>query len=108
MKTTIKYTVGLMALVTAAGCSNVALKPGAEEVEILEEQRVQKCDKLGTTTVSVSTKVGFIARGERAIEKDLKVLARNSGQKMGGDTVSSLTDVTEGEQKYGVYDCIDD
>ncbi len=108
MKATIKCTFGLVALVTAAGCSNVALKPGAEEVEILDKQRVQKCDKLGTATVSVSTKVGFIARSERAIEKDLKVLARNSGRKMGGDTVSPLTDISDGEQKYGVYDCIDD
>lgn len=88
------------------GCSNIKLKPGAEEVEILKADRVADCRKIGVTTVSVLDELGFIPRGEKAIREDLQRLARNSTITMGGDTATPESTIEKGEQTFGVYDCI--
>lgn len=98
---------GLAAILALGGCTYVKLQPDAEEVVVLELRRAEKCDKVGETKVSVADKVGFVARGEKAIEKDLEILARNSAADMGGDTVAALSDVQNGQQNFGVYDCLD-
>ncbi len=90
-----------------AGCSTVKLKPGAEEVEILEAARVKDCKRLGKTQVSVAEKLGFVPRGDKAIREDLERLARNSAVKMGGDTLSPESGIENGEQSFGVYDCVE-
>jgi len=95
-------------VVVAAGCTYVKLEPAAEEVATLDKERAEKCEKLGQTRVSVAKKVGFIARGDKSIKKDLEILARNSAADMGGDTVAPLTEVQDGKQTFGVYDCLDD
>ena len=92
--------------VLLSGCSTVKLKPGAAEVELLEAARVKNCKRLGQTSVSVAQKFGFIKRGEKAIRADLQTLARNSAMDMGGDTITPQSGIENGEQKFGVYDCI--
>jgi len=106
-----KHSPNRMVLVAVAAaalgaCSTIKLKPGAEEVEILGAERVAHCDKLGRTTVSVADELGFIPRGEKAIREDLKRLARNSAVTMDGDTVSPESPIEDGQQTFGVYDCV--
>lgn len=100
-------TVIVTALVLSA-CSPVTLKPGGEAVELLDPARVKDCERLGKTRVSVATKILFIKRGDKAIREDLRRLARNSASGMGGDTITEESKVTEGEQVFGVFDCIDE
>lgn len=94
-------------VLTVAGCTYVKLDPAAQDVEVLRAERVQDCERLGQTRVSVAQKIGFIARGDRAIRNDLEVLARNSAAEMGGDTITPASEVQNGKQSFGVYDCID-
>lgn len=94
-------------MLTAAGCTYVKLSPEAEEIELLKAERVQDCDRLGQTRVSVAQNVGFIARGDRAIREDLLVLARNSAAEMGGDTITRESEIQNGRQTFGVFDCVD-
>lgn len=101
-----RWSFVAVAAVFAAGCSTVEVKPGAAEVEVLDADRVADCRKLGSTTVSVAENLGFIPRGDKAIQTDLHRLARNSAVGMDGDTISPEGPVEEGEQKFGVYDCI--
>lgn len=101
-----RITLVAATAVTLVACSTIKLKPGAEEVEILGADRVAQCDKLGKTTVSVADELGIIPRGEKAIRADLNRLARNSAVTMGGDTVSPESPIAEGEQTFGVYDCV--
>lgn len=89
------------------GCSFVEVQPGAEEVLLLEAERTEDCKRLGETRVSVAAKIGFIKRAEKAIRSDLEKLARNSAADMGGDTITPESDITEGKQTYGVFDCVD-
>lgn len=92
---------------TAAGCTYVKLDPAAEDIENLSKERVQKCERLGQTRVSVAQNVGFIARGDRAIRNDLEILARNSAAEMGGDTITPESEIQNGKRSYGVFNCID-
>jgi hypothetical protein len=106
MKQSLKWAAPIALIVALGGCSTIKLKPGAEEVEILAAERVADCKKLGKTTVSVAKKLGVIPRGDKAIREDLHRLARNSAVAMNGDTISAESSIEEGEQTFGVYDCI--
>ncbi len=91
-----------------SGCAFTEVEPEAEQVEVLEAARVSHCERLGETQVSVAHKIGFIPRGDKAIQNDLDNLARNSGAGMGGDTVTPMGQPQNGNQTFGVYDCIGD
>lgn len=90
----------------AAGCSTVQPKRGASDIEILDAARTKDCKRLGKTQVSVATKIGFVPRGDKAIREDLQRLARNSAIGMGGDTLTPESGIEEGEQTFGVFQCI--
>ncbi len=90
-----------------AGCSFVQTEPSAEDVLVLESERTEPCKRLGQTRVSVAAKVGFIKRSKDAVRGDLEKLARNSAADMGGDTVTPESEITEGKQTYGIFDCVD-
>lgn len=95
-------------VVAVTGCAYVKVQPNAREVEVLSAERTAECKKLGQTKVSVAEKILFVPRGEPAVRKDLEILARNSAADMGGDTITPLTEVREGRQTFGVYDCLGD
>lgn len=88
------------------GCSFVTVDPGAKDVLVLEAARTKDCERLGQTRVSVATKIGFIKRGKPAIADNLEVLARNSAAEMGGDTITPETEVSDGKQTFGIFDCV--
>lgn len=106
MKRLQAMTAAAVTALVLTGCSTVALKPGADEIEILDAARVKNCERLGKTQVSVAQKLGFIPRGDKAIRTDLERLGRNSAIKMGGDTLTRETGIENGEQAFGVYDCV--
>lgn len=103
-----KRNVILAAAVTAVvgGCSFVSVDPGAEDVLVLKADRTADCERLGQTRVSVATKIGFIKRGKPAISDNLETLARNSAAEMGGDTITAETEVSDGKQTFGIFDCV--
>jgi hypothetical protein len=88
------------------GCSFVTVDPGAEDVLVLEANRTKDCERLGQTRVSVATKIGFIKRGKPAISDNLETLARNSAAEMGGDTITAETEVSDGKQTFGIFECV--
>lgn len=106
--TTSKCNAVLAVAMTAllGGCSFVKLDSGAEEVLVLKAERTQDCERLGQTRVSVATKIGFIERGKSAISENLETLARNSATEMGGDTITAETQVSDGKQTFGIFDCV--
>lgn len=92
--------------VLGAGCSFVTLDSAAQNVEVISLERAENCERVGRTRVTVADQVGFIARSDRRIRRDLDRLARNSGAEMGGDTVALASAVSEGRATYGVFKCI--
>lgn len=100
--------IAAAATLAVSACSPVKLKPGGEQVELLDKARVQHCERLGRTRASVATKILFVKRGDKAIREDLRRLARNSASEMGGDTITEESKIEDGEQVFGVFDCIED
>jgi hypothetical protein len=73
---------------------------------LLDPTEVASCRELGKTNNSVSWQVVGIARPEDAVSKELRILARNSASRMGGDTIVPLTVIDKGTQTFVVYKCV--
>jgi len=88
-----------------SACSTLKLTTGGEKVRVLDPAEVESCREMGRTSNSVTSKV-VIDRPEDAIAKELRVLARNSAARMGGDTIVPLTIIEAGQQTFMVYKCV--
>jgi len=47
-----------------------------------------------------------IPRPVETVSKELRLVARNSAARMGGDTIVPLTVIEKGEQTFEVYKCV--
>lgn len=99
------FVSGAVVATMLAGCSWVKLEEGAERVNLVGEERVDDCQKLGRTRVQVAHQIGFIPRNEEAIQENLNDMARNQAIEMGGDTIAPLEAAEEGRQQFGIYRC---
>ncbi len=95
-------------LVTASltGCATSGLSEAGDKVRVLDPQEVASCRKLGETNTQVTASLAGIPRPIETITKELKVIARNAAGRMGGDTVVPLTVISEGQQTFEVFKCI--
>ncbi len=95
-------------LIAVSGCTWVSPSPEVKQkgIMVLPQDRVSQCHVLSKTQVSIADKVGFINRMQSDVESDLKNLAMNQAVKQGGDTVSPLGPVKDGNQTFGIYKCI--
>jgi len=102
MKTNITI---IAATILLSACSALKLSTGGEKVRVLDPNEIESCRELGKTNNSVTAKV-IIERAEDAIAKELRIMARNSAARMGGDTIVPLTVIDAGHQTFVVYKCI--
>ncbi len=87
-------------------CATVKLTHGGEKARLLSSGEVTNCQKRGATTVRVKPTLLTIARQPTVIAKELQILARNSSVNMGGDTVTPISKIDNGEQTFAVYRCV--
>ena len=106
MKTKISMLLGL-SLLLGACASGIKLSQEGEKVRVLDPSEVSTCRELGKTNTSVTWVVVGIARPEETVAKELRLVARNSAARMGGDTIVPLTVIEKGQQTFVVYKCID-
>lgn len=97
---------GAYLMASIAGCAWVDLKPQAEKVRLLSPYEVGRCKLLGKITSNTASTIGFIARSKSTVQEELNRLARNNAATMDGDTVVPIGRMTEGEQSFNVYRCI--
>lgn len=95
----------LSLILILSACTWIKLTAGGEKVTLGTAAEVQICKKLGRTEVTLLDKVAGIKRGEKKVEQELQTLARNSGAKMGGDTVLASSTIDSGTQSFEVYRC---
>lgn len=88
-----------------AACAWVSPEPGAEAVTQRDVDSVGECKRLGKTHTQTLDGVGFIPRMPSQIEEDLLALARNEAVRMGGNVVSPLSGIVDGEQDFAIYRC---
>ncbi|MDJ0879950.1 MAG: DUF4156 domain-containing protein [Halieaceae bacterium] len=86
-------------------CTWVKLSPEGESVTVVASVP-SSCKRLGSTTSSTKADLASIDRSSKKVATELQTLARNSAAKMGGDTISAESEVSEnGEQTFGIYRC---
>ncbi len=95
-----------ISLLFISACASVKLTHGGEKARVLSSGEVVNCQKRGATTVSVKPTLLTIPRQQTVIAKELQILARNSAVNMGGDTVSAISKIDNGQQTFAVYRCI--
>jgi len=86
-------------------CTWVKTTPAGDTVRVASAADVTACERKGKVTVSLRNRVAGVERKPTKVAEELATLARNEGAGLGGDTVVAETDVSEGSQVFGVYDC---
>lgn len=87
------------------GCTWVKPTPGGTDVHLADTSQVADCQRLGKVNVSVKDRIGRINRKLSKVESELGTLARNEGAVMGGNAVVAESEIEDGRQEFGVYDC---
>lgn len=106
MKFKFSLLAGVVLSLSLSGCATSGLNEGGEKVRLLNPQEVTSCRKLGETNTQVTSNLAGIPRPIETIAKELSVVARNAAARMGGDTVVALTVITDGQQTFEVFKCI--
>lgn len=100
----IKYLT-IVATIAIGGCSGIKLTDDGEKVRVLDPSEISTCRELGKTNTSVTARI-IVDRPEETVSKELRIIARNSAARMGGDTIVPLTVVENGAQTFVVYKCV--
>ena len=96
----------VLALLLSGCASTIKLNEQGEKVRVLDPDEVSSCRELGRTNTSVTWVMLGVERPEDAVAKELRVIARNSAARMGGDTIVPLTVIDKGQQTFVVYKCV--
>mgnify|MGYP002713030957 CR=1 FL=1 len=96
----------LTGILLSSGCAWVKTTPEGEKVRVLDASEVTSCKELGNTTVALLDKIAGIDRSREKVAEELRILARNSAAKIGGDTVVPISDISDGQQRFAVYKCV--
>lgn len=99
-------TSSLLFILALSACASVKLTHGGDKARVLSSGEVTNCQKRGATTVKVKPTIMTVRRQPAVIAKELKILARNSSVNMGGDTVTPISKIDNGEQTFAVYRCV--
>lgn len=97
----------LLIVSLSAACSWVPLSGDGQGVQILANNEVLDCDRVGNTKATVLRKLWIVPRRSTVVERELETLARNEAAKLGGNTVTPLGQEKDGKQAYAVYVCGD-
>jgi len=99
--------VSLVALGISACATPMKLSDTGKKVRVLDPTEISSCRELGRTNTSVTWVLLGVERPEDAVGKELRIVARNSAARMGGDTIVPLTVIEKGQQTFVVYKCVD-
>ncbi|MFT6955493.1 MAG: hypothetical protein ACJAYC_000489 [Halieaceae bacterium] len=92
-------------LLSLTGCTWVELTEEGEAVS-LAFSVPDACTRLGSTTSATKADLASIDRSDKKVSSELVTLARNAAVRMGGDTVTAESEISErGVQTFGIFRC---
>ena len=99
----ITATAFLIAVLT--GCTWVELTEDAKTVSVVSSVD-DSCKRLGSSVATTKADIARIDRSSKKVGTELETIARNAAARMGGDTISAESEISEaGEQTFGIYRC---
>lgn len=100
-----RFLALILSIALLPACTWVKLTEEGESVTVVASVP-DSCKRLGSTTSSTKADLASIDRSSKKVATELTTLARNSAAKMGGDTISAESEVSDsGEQTFGIYRC---
>ena len=94
-----------LVLLLLSACTWVQLSNAGEMVEIRTASQVAGCDRLGQASSTTMDRLILVDRSSERQQQELFTLARNEAASMGGNAIVAATDVTNGRQRFDVYNC---
>lgn len=76
--------------ISISACTWIEPTKESLNVILVKPGNVSNCQKLGTTHVTVTHKVGILTRDEKAVTEDLITVAKNNAAKKGGDSIVAI------------------
>lgn len=98
----------IAALALLAGCTWVTQSPEALQSDIQSldtKDALVRCQKLAANELKVAYKLGTLQRMPDDVEHDLRTMAINQAATLGADAVAPLSDVKDGVQTWGLFNC---
>ncbi|MFT5710228.1 MAG: hypothetical protein ACI8QT_000920 [Halioglobus sp.] len=96
--------IGIL-LFALTGCTWVELTEEGEAVTLVSSVS-NTCKRLGSTTSTTKADLASIDRNDTKVSSELVTLARNSAVRMGGDTITTESEISEGGvQTFGIFRC---
>ncbi len=105
-RTLILSPIAALALLT--GCTWVTQTPEAlqSNVQALDtKDALVRCQQIAANQLKVAYKLGTLQRMPDDVEHDLRTMAINQAATVGADAVAPLTDVKDGVQTWGLFNC---
>ena len=100
-----RSVIAALLIAMLSACTWVKLTEEGETVTVVSAVN-SSCKRLGSTTSTTKADIASFDRKSKKVATELQTLARNSAAKMGGDTISAESEVSEnGEQTFGIYRC---
>lgn len=99
---------GIAALALLAGCTWVTQTPEALQanIQVLDgKDALVRCEKIAANELKVATKLGSLQRVPEDVEHDLSTMAINQAATVGADAVAPLSDLKDGVQTWGLFNC---
>lgn len=100
-----KIIVILALLPALHACTWVKSTPEGTNVVVSDSAGISNCVRKGEVTSSLKSRVGAFERKASKVAGELETLARNEAAQMGGDTIVAESDIKDGRQTFGVYQC---
>ena len=94
-----------MIIIVISACTWIEPTKESLNVILVKPGNVSNCQKLGTTHVTVTHKIGIITRGEEAVNEDLITVAKNKAENKGGDSIVARGENVEGKMSFDIYKC---
>ena len=94
-----------MIIIVISACTWIEPTKESLNVILVKPGNVSNCQKLGTTLVTVTHKVGILTRDEKAVTEDLITVAKNNAAKKGGDSIVARGENVEGKMGFDIYKC---
>lgn len=101
-------TLSIAALSLLAGCTWVTQTPEAlqSDIQVLDtKDALVRCEKLAANQLKVADKLGSLQRMPDDVEHDLRTMAINQAATVGANAVAPLTDLKDGVQTWGLFNC---
>lgn len=99
------FTACLLVAATNA-CTWVEPDVSAGQVSVIAAGNTPaNCQRLGVTSSLVRDRVGIFSRSDERVAEELLTLAKNAAVEMGGNSIQPVTEVVDGEQKFGIFLC---